>query len=182
MGKAWAFSYIDKESNLQKSIIKGDNLWVTGPYQTMLRFHPMPNKLNMSDKEKYLWSTTLRKCHQGSKWIPMGICLPVAIKAHKGQFFHGLLVWPTVCSNSMSSHIGGIRVACLHWKAMDGPAGIKSEKAVRSPRFFKESLCGMRNFRNPKPRALAGSSTITCTSCSLSQCQEAYTVTIHRYR
>ena len=24
---------------------------------------------------------------------------------YKGQFFHGLLVWPTVCSNSMSSHM-----------------------------------------------------------------------------
>ena len=30
---------------------------------------------------------------KGSNWIPMGICPSVAIKAHKGQFFLGLLVW-----------------------------------------------------------------------------------------
>ena len=34
----------------------------------------------------------------------MEICPPVAIKAQKWQFFHGLLVWPRVYSNSMSSH------------------------------------------------------------------------------
>ncbi len=53
--------------------------------------------------------------NKGSNWIPMGICTPVAIKAHKGQFFHGLLVWPLVCINSMFSHI----------HAMDGLSGFK---------------------------------------------------------
>ena len=33
-------------------------------------------------------------CQQRLSCIPMGICPPVAIKTHKGQFFHGLLVWP----------------------------------------------------------------------------------------